>query len=158
MRRLFFCFILLLGSLSLITSCNNQASQENNAPVSEAETMSAANESDTEEPRKSIIEVDAVAFQNKMKEANVVLIDVRKPGEIENGKIENALEMDVTSPDFKEKMQALDREKTYLVYCASGMRSLRACNLMSENGFKNLYNLDGGYDAWTRSQEAQKQN
>ena len=79
---------------------------------------------------------------------DVVLLDVRTPGEVADGMIPGAVVIDFTAPDFADKISTLDREKTYLVYCKVGGRSSRAIEQMKGVGFKKLYNLEGGYDAW----------
>lgn len=89
-------------------------------------------------------------FKAKMKESNAALLDVRTPGEIADGKIEGALEIDFNASDFRQKIQELDQDKTFLVYCQSGGRSSKTCKLMSELGFKGLYNLEDGYSAWSK--------
>lgn len=79
---------------------------------------------------------------------NIVVLDVRTPGEIKNGKIKGAKELNVTSPKFIKGLDDLDTSKTYLVYCRSGSRSKNACRVMGKKGFEKLYNLDGGYMNW----------
>jgi rhodanese-related sulfurtransferase len=81
---------------------------------------------------------------------DVVILDVRTPAETAKGKIAGAIEIDVRSADFKEKIKALDQEKTYLVYCQSGKRSAAACNVLSKEGFKEMYNLLGGYREYSK--------
>ncbi|HMR86780.1 MAG TPA: rhodanese-like domain-containing protein [Saprospiraceae bacterium] len=81
---------------------------------------------------------------------NYVLIDVRTPGEIANGKIGDALEMDIKSPDFKSKLSKLDKDKQYIVYCHVGGRSTNAMKIMKDMGFKQVYNLMPGYKGWTK--------
>lgn len=81
---------------------------------------------------------------------DLVLLDVRMPKEIAGGKVENALEINVLSPDFSKKVANLDKSKPYLVYCRSGNRSAKACNIMSKQAFGKLYNLQGGYSAWLK--------
>ena len=88
-----------------------------------------------------------------MSKENTVILDVRTPGEIAEGKIENALEIDILEPGFEDKIKALDKDKTYLVYCKAGGRSAKACNLMLEQEFPNLYNLEGGYTAWSKAKK-----
>jgi rhodanese-related sulfurtransferase len=78
----------------------------------------------------------------------LVLLDVRTPQEIQLGKIEGAIEMDYMQPTFKEEVITLDKEKTVLVYCAAGGRSHKAMLLMKDLGFKEVYNLEGGIEAW----------
>lgn len=83
-----------------------------------------------------------------MKGKDVVVLDVRTPVEAAAGKIENAKVINVLAEDFEQNIKQLDRDKTYLVYCRSGRRSANACNIMANSGFKKLYNLEGGYNAW----------
>lgn len=89
--------------------------------------------------------VDNETFKAKLADPNTVLIDVRTPGETDRGIIDGALLIDYNSSDFEEKIAALDKDKTYLVYCQSGGRSARACNLMQGMGFKEIYELKTGY-------------
>jgi len=98
-----------------------------------------------------MINVSVEEFKMKMEEPNMVILDVRTPAETAKGKIEGAIEMDIRSNDFQEKIQKLDKEKTYLVYCRSGGRSVKACGALEENGFANLYNLKGGFNAWKKA-------
>ncbi|HMQ47798.1 MAG TPA: rhodanese-like domain-containing protein [Saprospiraceae bacterium] len=93
--------------------------------------------------------IDVTEFTKMMKGNNVVVLDVRTPQETTQGKIKGAKEINVFDPNFNQKIAALDKGKTYLVYCRSGNRSARACSLMAKQGFENLFNLQGGYTAWT---------
>lgn len=80
---------------------------------------------------------------------NLVLLDIRTPEELaENGKIENAQNIDFYSADFESKIKALDREVPVMLYCRSGGRSGEAAAMMKEWGFKQVYDLNGGYNAW----------
>ncbi len=76
-----------------------------------------------------------------------VLIDVRTAKEFESGHLDGALNMDYLAEDFWDKMEHLDPECAYFVYCRSERRSLRACTLMQNGGFKQVYNLSGGLKA-----------
>jgi rhodanese-related sulfurtransferase len=88
-------------------------------------------------------------FQKKLKATDqAILIDVRTPAEVQQGKIPGAVPIDFNSPDFKGKISKLDKNKPYFVYCAAGGRSSKAANLMEELGFKKVYNLSGGITAW----------
>ncbi|MFK7984007.1 MAG: rhodanese-like domain-containing protein [Saprospiraceae bacterium] len=89
---------------------------------------------------------------NKLLKDNpdLVILDVRMPKEVAGGKVKNALEINVLSPNFSKEIANLDKSKPYLVYCRSGNRSAKACNTMSKQAFGNLYNLQGGYSAWLK--------
>ena len=77
-----------------------------------------------------------------------VLLDVRTPGEFRSERIGGALLIDYNSRTFREEMAKLDRGKTYLVYCRTGNRSTGALEVMREEGFRNVYHLDGGIVKW----------
>jgi rhodanese-related sulfurtransferase len=82
--------------------------------------------------------------------ANIVL-DVRRTVEFTSGHIPGAVQIDWNGPDFEQKVSALDKSKMYLVYCAVGGRSSRACEKMSQLGFAKVYNLEGGIIAWKKA-------
>lgn len=92
--------------------------------------------------------VDHKVFETKMKAKNVVILDVRTPGEFKSGYIPGAINIDIYAADFQTQVQKLDKSKTYLVYCRSGARSSNAGNFMVTNGFKEVYNLQGGMMGW----------
>ncbi len=75
-------------------------------------------------------------------------LDVRTPAEIAEGKIANAIEMDFRASDFKNRLESLDKNSSYVVYCRSGGRSAKAAKIMTEAGFKDVYNMKGGYSDW----------
>ena len=77
-----------------------------------------------------------------------VLLDVRTPGEYRSERIDGAVLVDYNSGNFRSELRALDREKTYLVYCRTGNRSNGALKVMREEGFRNLYHLEGGIVKW----------
>lgn len=87
-------------------------------------------------------------FKEKMNGEKVVIVDVRTPEEVAQGAIKGAININLNSADFSQKISELDKDKTYLVYCRSGARSARACNILSNKGFTKLVNLQGGYLAW----------
>ena len=122
--------------LSLLAACNAQNETKDAVSAPPAKPQ-------------GIQDVDVAAFKAKMQDENVVLLDVRTPEEVAAGKIEGALEIDVLADDFEQKIQGLEKDKTYLVYCKAGSRSARACKVMEKAGFQDLYNLKGGYSAWT---------
>lgn len=80
---------------------------------------------------------------------NAVILDVRTPGEAEDGYIPNSINIDIyLGQEFLDEVQKLDKTKNYYVYCRSGNRSAQACALMNNMGFENAYNLMGGFNEW----------
>lgn len=94
--------------------------------------------------------ISADEFQKRISEdQNGVLLDVRTPEEVAGGKIGDATNIDFRATDFAEKVNQLDKSKTYYLYCAGGSRSSKAAELMKSNDFKKIYELDGGYNGWS---------
>jgi len=110
-----------------------------------ADKKSGTNESSTESVL-STITVDE--FEKKLNEADIQLIDVRTAEEFDGGYLENAINIDVNSNDFDAKIAAYDKSKPVLVYCLSGGRSAAAADKMSEMGFKQVFNMEGGILKW----------
>jgi rhodanese-related sulfurtransferase len=93
-------------------------------------------------------------FEKHMKDAkpaDVVVLDVRTPEEYKAAHLKDAVLVDYKSKDFDPKIKALDKSKTYFVYCASGYRSSSACRKLQSLEFPNLYNLNGGITAWQKA-------
>lgn len=88
-------------------------------------------------------------FSSKTAESGVVTLDVRTPGEFNEGHIEGAQLIDFQSGNFENEIATLDKSKTYAVYCRSGSRSGQAVKVMSDAGFTSVYNLNGGVIDWT---------
>lgn len=133
--------IIMMGMLLSAASC--QTGTSTSAASGQATTANS--------PAAAAFEnIPAAAFAEKMKMPNTVVLDVRTPAETAAGKIEGAIEMDVNAPDFAQQLSQLDKSKTYLVYCRSGRRSAVACNIMSDQGFTQLFNLEGGYLSWPK--------
>jgi sulfur-carrier protein adenylyltransferase/sulfurtransferase len=75
------------------------------------------------------------------------LIDVREPFEFEIARIDGAKLIPLG--DILGRADELDREQTLIVHCHSGRRSAQAVRLLKQRGFANVYNLEGGIDAWS---------
>lgn len=94
------------------------------------------------------VDLDPAEFQAKAQEAGVILLDVRTAGEFAAGRIEGAINIDVEDMTFEGEIKALDKTKTYAIYCQSGRRSRIAVETMNKAGFTKLFNLDQGIGSW----------
>ena len=83
--------------------------------------------------------------------SDVIIVDVRTPGEYNSGHIQNALAIDINSRNFKDEMNKLDKTKTYYVYCKTGIRSRSAVGYMMQSGFKNVCDVEGGLNNLARA-------
>lgn len=82
--------------------------------------------------------------------SNIVLLDIRTLSEYRVGHIEGALLLDYYAGDFVDRLKALDRDKTYLVYCRSGNRSAKTLAMFEKLGFHSAYHLGSGINGWKR--------
>jgi len=87
-------------------------------------------------------------IQENQNNPDFVILDVRTPEEFADGYIENAINIDFRSETFRNKLNQLDKNETYLVYCRSGGRSANAVKIMVELNFREVYNMSGGIIAW----------
>lgn len=66
----------------------------------------------------------------------------------EEGTIENSINIDFFSEDFREQVDRLDKSAAYILFCRSGKRSAKALVIMEELGFLEVYEVEGGVYAW----------
>lgn len=138
MKQLFF---LLFFSSALLASC--QQSGAKNAPTESLAAKANA-------PVISEV-LPLEAYKSKMNELGDgrQLIDVRTPEEYNEGHIEGAVNIDFYADDFEQQLQQkLDKGKPVLLYCRSGSRSAQSAEQMKALGFKEMYDLKGGFMAW----------
>ena len=95
--------------------------------------------------------VDAKQAQKLVAEKKVVVLDIRTPGEFNKGRIAGAKNIDFLAPDFEQRIETLDKTKSYLVHCASGGRSTHSLALFKKHDFHSIYHLDGGFKAWEKA-------
>lgn len=84
-------------------------------------------------------------------EKKAILLDVRTPGEVSEGKMGDAIVINYNDKNFKQEVAKLDKSKSYVVYCAAGSRSRKACDYMVSEGFTGVYNVEDGYSGWEAS-------
>jgi rhodanese-related sulfurtransferase len=111
----------------LLSSCSNAQSGQNN--------------------------LSPTAFAAKIKAApKAVILDVRTPDEYASGHVANALNYELNGAKFAQQIASLDKSKPVFVYCLSGRRSASAANKMRADGFKMVYEMDGGMSGWRAAQ------
>jgi rhodanese-related sulfurtransferase len=87
-------------------------------------------------------------IQENKDNPDFVILDVRTPEEFAEEHIENAINIDFNSENFRDELDKLDKDKTYLIYCRSGNRSGKALEIMKELDFREVYNMSGGIIEW----------
>ena len=82
---------------------------------------------------ESINQQQAVDLVDEFKRTQI--LDVRTPEEYRQGAVRGSMNISVTDPAFKQKVETLDKDGVYLVYCKGGKRSKKACEEMTDLGF-----------------------
>ena len=87
--------------------------------------------------------------QNDSKDA--ILVDVRTPEEFSAGHLDNAVNINWFDEDFTKWFEEVPKDKTIYLYCKKGGRSAKAQEKLKSLGFSNTVDLEGGYDAWSKT-------
>ncbi|MEO5601527.1 MAG: rhodanese-like domain-containing protein [Cyclobacteriaceae bacterium] len=94
-------------------------------------------------------QLDVPTFAQKMNSSkDKIVLDVRTPAEFRQGHLAGATLIDVLESDFTAKVQQLDKSKPLFVYCASGIRSEEAVEILHRLGYREIYELEGGFQEW----------
>lgn len=125
--------LLLILFCSAMIACKNQAKE---SPVEKNTIVVVQN-----------ITVKDIPSINSSKQ-NLKFLDVRTPEETADGIIAGAIKIDYRADKFEDKLDKLNRDDSYIVYCRSGGRSSKTADIMKQMGFKSIYNLEGGYTAF----------
>ena len=78
-----------------------------------------------------------------------VVLDVRKHGEWNISHIKGAMFLPLT--EFPGNLRNLNKNKTYIVHCGGGYRSMVAISIMKNHGFDDLFNVHGGFGSMQRA-------
>ncbi len=92
-------------------------------------------------PRVTVAELDGLLAEDA-----VILVDIRNPGEVEQGRIPGSIPIPLAQ--LRNQLDMLPTDKRIVVHCAGGWRSSVAASLLRAHGFDNVSDLDGGYNAW----------
>lgn len=91
-------------------------------------------------------EIAAQKVQEMVEEDAVNVVDIRDPASFASGHIPNAVSL--SDSNVKEYIETADKEKPLVVCCYHGNSSRGAAEYLSQNGFKEVYSMTGGFDAW----------
>lgn len=120
---------LILISVSLMSSCQHRLSSTSKVSVNGV--------------------VKKEVFKEIIGLGKVQLVDVRTPEEFLAGHIDKAKNINFNDPNFKQTIaSSLNKNKPVAIYCRSGRRSASALIILKEMGFKDIYDLEGGFLNW----------
>jgi thiosulfate sulfurtransferase len=91
-------------------------------------------------------EISAQKAQEMFEEDSANVVDIRDPGSYAAGHIPNAVSLN--DGNVKEYIESADKEKPLIVCCYHGNSSRGAAEYLSQNGFKEVYSMTGGFEAW----------
>ena len=87
-------------------------------------------------------------FKSKLSSSDCILLDVRTESETSQGYIPGASFINLYDENFNQKINLIEKNKPVFVYCKMGGRSAKASQELINVGFKEVYNLNGGIQAW----------
>jgi rhodanese-related sulfurtransferase len=91
-----------------------------------------------------VAELDHLLAENA-----VILIDIRNPGEVEQGSIPGAIHIPLAQ--LRARLNLVPTDKPIVVLCGSGWRSSVAASLLRAQGYEDVSDLAGGYNAWVEA-------
>jgi rhodanese-related sulfurtransferase/rubrerythrin len=111
--------------------------------VGRVEAMTGSKRS---ESLKMMFPEDLEKYMRSHEEGSYTLLDVRQPSEYEEAHLPGARL--VPLPRLMDALGEMDRRRPTIVYCAVGGRSRTAAQFLLNQGFEDVYNLQGGIEAW----------
>ena len=140
MNKVLSLFIMIL----VLTACGGKKTVQTE-DIKTTKTTAA-----TSKTQAAFVNVKPEDFKKLMKDKAGLVLDVRTPAEVAKGKLPQAAHIDFYKSDFNKQVEELDKNKPVYVYCAVGGRSGKAMSKMKAMGFKEVYNLAGGFNAWKK--------
>jgi hydroxyacylglutathione hydrolase len=99
----------------------------------------------------SIKSISVEEASDLAKSENLPIVDVRKKSEYDSEHVQDA--MNAPLDYVNESMKLLDKDKTYLVHCAGGYRSVIFASILKARGFDKLIDVQGGFSAIKKSEK-----
>lgn len=96
---------------------------------------------------KNVSARDIKSLMDKNKD--IYLLDVRTPQEYSQGKLAGSVLIPIG--EFERRIREVPKNKTIVVYCAVGSRSKPVAGFLSQQGYKDVYNMTDGIVGWYRN-------
>lgn len=103
----------------------------------------------TKDPREPFTRVSVAEAKEKIDKDDVQIVDVRTPAEYAGGHVPGAINIPHMSVVSRKDELAKDKELVFI--CQVGQRSALACEFAASLGFNELYNVEGGTEAWIKA-------
>lgn len=95
---------------------------------------------------KSFQHISVADARQRMTNGEIAVVDIRDPASYNQGHIEGAVRLDNNS--ISHFLEATHKDQPVVVYCYHGNSSQNAAQFLAEQGFEEVYSMDGGYEAW----------
>jgi thioredoxin 1 len=95
-----------------------------------------------------VLDVENHQMVKLLEENPGVLLDIRTPEEVSKGFLKNASFINFYDENFLQKASWVKKNQPIYIYCHAGGRSSKAAEMLIELGFREVYNLVGGYSKW----------
>ncbi len=103
----------------------------------------------TKDPREPFTRLSVSEAKEKIEQGDVQVVDARTPGEYAGGHVPGAINIPHMSVVSRKNELAPDKELVFI--CQVGQRSALAAEFAASMGFKDLYNVEGGTEAWVKA-------
>ena len=103
----------------------------------------------SKDPREPFTRMSATEAKSKIDGGDVQVVDVRTPEEYRGGHVPGAI--NIPHMSIVTRKAELEPDKELVFICQVGQRSALACEFAAAVGFKDLYNVEGGTDAWLKA-------
>ncbi len=94
--------------------------------------------------------IDVLQAREKLAAQQVVFLDIRDAYSREQGHIQPSIHL--TDESAETFLKAADRSRAIIVYCYHGNSSQMAAQYLIDQGFSEVYSMDGGYEAWAQQE------
>lgn len=100
------------------------------------------------EASKKAQQLSAKEANDMMQKGAVLFLDVRDQEELVSGKIPKSIHISRGTLEFVVASKITDKNNPIVVYCKKGGRGALATAVLKDMGYKNVFNIAGGFDAW----------
>lgn len=153
MKKIALVFVVLLALNACSKNENEKkASSSINPPSSTAVTAQSVSSSQAlkQEMKRVYASITPAETQQLIQQRkDLLIVDVRSPEELKEGKIKDS--QLVPFWNIMKGQHQLPRDRPLLLVCAVGGRSYGAMQILSKQGYPEIYNLKGGISAWKNS-------
>lgn len=103
------------------------------------------------EAQKKITVISVAEAKAHFDKGGVVFLDCREEKEYKSGHVPGAINISRGLLEFQIENKIPDKNTTVIMYCKSGGRASLACCSIDKMGYKNVKNMDGGWQAWAKA-------